>query len=310
MSQDHFAGLLQHCAGLPPQPTAVVHPCEAGALRGALESAGWGLIAPILVGPRRKIEAVAMEAGLDLGDLPLEDVPHSHAAAARGVALIREGRATLLMKGSLHSDELLHEVLAKEGGLRTERRLSHVFAVSVPSYHKPLFVTDAAVNIFPGLDDKADICRNAIDLLHVLGVARPKVALLSAVETINTRLPSTLEAAALVVMSLRGQIEGALLDGPLAFDNAISAEAARIKGIHSEVAGDPDILLVPDLEAGNILAKQLIYLSGAESAGLVLGARVPIVFTSRSDSLRARVASCALGALLAEARRGALGAPA
>ncbi|EAC0858694.1 phosphate acetyltransferase [Escherichia coli] len=310
MSQDHFAGLLQHCAGLPPQPTAVVHPCEAGALRGALESAGWGLIAPILVGPRRKIEAVAMEAGLDLGDLPLEDVPHSHAAAARGVALIREGRATLLMKGSLHSDELLHEVLAKEGGLRTERRLSHVFAMSVPSYHKPLFVTDAAVNIFPGLDDKADICRNAIDLLHVLGVARPKVALLSAVETINTRLPSTLEAAALVVMSLRGQIEGALLDGPLAFDNAISAEAARIKGIHSEVAGDPDILLVPDLEAGNILAKQLIYLSGAESAGLVLGARVPIVFTSRSDSLRARVASCALGALLAEARRGALGAPA
>ena len=293
MSQDHFAGLLQHCAGLPPQPTAVVHPCEAGALRGALESAGWGLIAPILVGPRRKIEAVAMEA-----------------AAARGVALIREGRATLLMKGSLHSDELLHEVLAKEGGLRTERRLSHVFAMSVPSYHKPLFVTDAAVNIFPGLDDKADICRNAIDLLHVLGVARPKVALLSAVETINTRLPSTLEAAALVVMSLRGQIEGALLDGPLAFDNAISAEAARIKGIHSEVAGDPDILLVPDLEAGNILAKQLIYLSGAESAGLVLGARVPIVFTSRSDSLRARVASCALGALLAEARRGALGAPA
>ncbi|KDX38543.1 phosphate acetyl/butaryl transferase family protein [Escherichia coli 2-156-04_S4_C2] len=251
-----------------------------------------------------------MEAGLDLGDLPLEDVPHSHAAAARGVALIREGRATLLMKGSLHSDELLHEVLAKEGGLRTERRLSHVFAMSVPSYHKPLFVTDAAVNIFPGLDDKADICRNAIDLLHVLGVARPKVALLSAVETINTRLPSTLEAAALVVMSLRGQIEGALLDGPLAFDNAISAEAARIKGIHSEVAGDPDILLVPDLEAGNILAKQLIYLSGAESAGLVLGARVPIVFTSRSDSLRARVASCALGALLAEARRGALGAPA
>ncbi|MBP2697401.1 phosphate acetyltransferase [Pseudomonas indoloxydans] len=302
MSQDHFAGLLQHCAGLPPQPTAVVHPCEAGALQGALESARLGLIAPILVGPREKIEAVATAAGLELGDLPLEDVPHSHAAAARGVALVREGRATLLMKGSLHSDELLHEVLAREGGLRTERRLSHVFAMSVPSYHKPLFVTDAAVNIFPGLDDKADICRNAIDLLHVLGIARPKVALLSAVETINARLPSTLEAAALVVMSLRGQIEGALLDGPLAFDNAISAEAARIKGIASDVSGDPDILLVPDLEAGNILAKQLIYLAGAESAGLVLGARVPIIFTSRSDSMRARVASCALGALLAEAR--------
>lgn len=309
MSQDHFAGLLQHCAGLPPQPTAVVHPCEAGALQGALESARLGLIAPTLVGPREKIEAVATAAGLELGDLPLEDVPHSHAAAARGVALVREGRATLLMKGSLHSDELLHEVLAREGGLRTERRLSHVFAMSVPSYHKPLFITDAAVNIFPSLDDKADICRNAIDLLHVLGVARPKVALLSAVETINARLPSTLEAAALVVMSLRGQIEGALLDGPLAFDNAISAEAARVKGIHSEVAGDPDILLVPDLEAGNILAKQLIYLSGAESAGLVLGARVPIVFTSRSDSPRARVASCALGALLAEARRASLGTP-
>ncbi|MCQ4327127.1 phosphate acetyltransferase [Stutzerimonas stutzeri] len=302
MSQDHFAGLLQHCAGLPPQPTAVVHPCEAGALQGALESARLGLIAPILVGPREKIEAVATAAGLELGDLPLEDVPHSHAAAARSVALVREGRATLLMKGSLHSDELLHEVLAREGGLRTERRLSHVFAMSVPSYHKPLFVTDAAVNIFPGLDDKADICRNAIDLLHVLGIARPKVALLSAVETINARLPSTLEAAALVVMSLRGQIEGALLDGPLAFDNAISAEAARIKGIASDVSGDPDILLVPDLEAGNILAKQLIYLAGAESAGLVLGARVPIIFTSRSDSMRARVASCALGALLAEAR--------
>lgn len=302
MSQDHFAGLLRHCVGLPPQPTAVVHPCEAGALQGALESARLGLIAPILVGPREKIEAVATAAGLELGDLPLEDVPHSHAAAARSVALVREGRATLLMKGSLHSDELLHEVLAREGGLRTERRLSHVFAMSVPSYHKPLFVTDAAVNIFPGLDDKADICRNAIDLLHVLGIARPKVALLSAVETINARLPSTLEAAALVVMSLRGQIEGALLDGPLAFDNAISAEAARIKGIASDVSGDPDILLVPDLEAGNILAKQLIYLAGAESAGLVLGARVPIIFTSRSDSMRARVASCALGALLAEAR--------
>lgn len=309
MSQDHFAGLLQHCAGLPPQPTAVVHPCEAGALQGALESARLGLIAPILVGPREKIEAVATAAGLELGDLPLEDVPHSHAAAARGVALVREGRATLLMKGSLHSDELLHEVLAREGGLRTGRRLSHVFAMSVPSYHKPLFITDAAVNIFPSLDDKADICRNAIDLLHALGIARPKVALLSAVETINGKLPSTLEAAALVVMSQRGQIEGALLDGPLAFDNAISAEAARVKGIHSEVAGDPDILLVPDLEAGNILAKQLIYLSGADSAGLVLGARVPIVFTSRSDSPRARVASCALGALLAEARRASLGTP-
>ncbi|MFN9529681.1 MAG: phosphate acetyltransferase [Pseudomonadaceae bacterium] len=305
MSQDHYAGLLQRCAALAPLPTAVVHPCEAGALQGALEAARLGLIAPILVGPRHRIEATATAAGLVLGDLPLEHVAHSHAAAERSVALVREGRAGMLMKGSLHSDELLHAVLARDGGLRTERRLSHVFAMSVPSYHKTLFVTDAAVNIFPGLDDKADICRNAIDLLHALGVERPKVALLSAVETINAKLPSTVEAAALVVMSLRGQIQGALLDGPLAFDNAISAEAARVKGIHSDVAGDPDILLVPDLEAGNILAKQLIYLAGADSAGLVLGARVPIVFTSRSDSPRSRIASCALGVLLAEARRAA-----
>jgi phosphate acetyltransferase len=306
MSKDHYVELLQRCANLPPLPTAVVHPCEAGALQGALEAARQGLIAPILVGPRHKIEATATAAGLELGNLPLENVPHSHAAAERGVSLVREGRAEMLMKGSLHSDELLHAVLARDVGLRTERRLSHVFAMSVPSYYKPLFVTDAAVNIFPGLDDKADICRNAIDLLHALGIERPKVALLSAVETINAKLPSTLEAAALVVMSLRAQIQGALLDGPLAFDNAISTEAARVKGIHSEVAGDPDILLAPDLEAGNILAKQLIYLAGAESAGLVLGARVPIVFTSRSDSPRSRTASCALGVLLAEARRACL----
>lgn len=306
MSQDHYATLLQRCVDLPPLTTAVVHPCEAGALQGALEAAQQGVIAPILVGPRHKIEAIASAADLALDDLPLEHVEHSHAAAERAVAMVREGRAGMLMKGSLHSDELLHAVLARDSGLRTERRLSHVFAMSVPSYHKTLFVTDAAVNIFPGLDDKADICRNAIGLLHALGVERPKVALLSAVETINAKLPSTLDAAALVVMSLRGQIQGALLDGPLAFDNAISAEAARVKGIQSEVAGDPDILLAPDLEAGNILAKQLIYLAGAESAGLVLGARVPIVFTSRSDSLRSRVASCALGVLLAETRQAAL----
>ncbi|HBP5009047.1 Phosphate acetyltransferase (plasmid) [Pseudomonas veronii 1YdBTEX2] len=303
MSQDHFAGLLQRCSDLPPLATAVAHPCEAGALQGALEAARLGLIAPILVGPRRKIENTATAAGLDIGGLPVEDVPHSHAAAERSVTLVREGRAGMLMKGSLHSDELLHAVLARDSGLRTERRLGHLFAMNVPSYHKPLFITDAAVNIFPNLAEKADLCRNAIDLLQALGIARPKVALLSAVETITPQLTSTLDAAALVLMSLRGQINGALLDGPLAFDNAISAQAARIKGIHSEVSGDPDILLVPNIEAGNILAKQLIYLSAAEAAGLVLGARVPIVFTSRSDTPGSRIASCALGLLLATSQR-------
>lgn len=302
MSHDHYQALLDRCSGLRPVPTVVVHPCETSSLEGALKAAEQGLIAPLLVGPRAKIVATAETLGASLGDWPIVDVPHSHAAADRSVALVREGRAEMLMKGSLHSDELLHAVAARNSGLRTERRLSHVFAMSVPSYHKPLFVTDAAVNIFPTLDDKADICRNAIDLLKVLGVERPKVAILSAVETITAKLPSTLEAAALVMMSQRHQIEGALLDGPLAFDNAISAEAARTKGIVSDVAGDPDILLVPDLEAGNILAKQLIYLAGAEAAGIVLGARVPIVLTSRSDSIRARIASCGIGALIAAAR--------
>ncbi|WP_022963383.1 bifunctional enoyl-CoA hydratase/phosphate acetyltransferase [Halopseudomonas pelagia] len=310
MNQDHYQGLLMRCAGLAPVPTAVVHPCEPRALQGVLDAEEAGLITPILIGPRRKIEATAAAVGLDISRLPLEAVEHSHAAAARGVELVREGRAELLMKGSLHTDELLQAVTARNTGLRTARRLSHVYAMNVPSYHKPLFVTDAAVNIFPSLDDKADICRNAIDLLHVLGIERPKLALLSAVETVTAKLPSTLEAAALVVMALRGQIEGGLLDGPLAFDNAINAEAARVKGIRSEVAGDPDILLAPDLEAGNILAKQLIYLAGAEAAGIVLGARVPIILTSRADGPRVRIASCALGVLLAEARRMALAAQA
>ncbi|EPM0509122.1 bifunctional enoyl-CoA hydratase/phosphate acetyltransferase [Pseudomonas monteilii] len=305
MNQDHFAGLLQRCDDLPARPTAVIHPCEAGALQGALEAARLGLIEPILVGPRNRIEATATAAGLDLGGIPVEDVPHSHAAAERGVALVREGRAEMLMKGSLHSDELLHAVLARDSGLRTDRRLGHVFAMNVPSYHKPLFITDAAVNILPNLYEKADLCRNAIDLLHALGIERPKVALISAVETITPQLTSTLDAAALVLMSLRGQINGALLDGPLAFDNAISAQAAQTKGIRSEVSGDPDILLVPNMEAGNILAKQLIYLSAAEAAGLVLGAQVPIVFTSRSDSPRSRIASCALALLLASTQSGA-----
>nr|WP_224078435.1 bifunctional enoyl-CoA hydratase/phosphate acetyltransferase [Cupriavidus laharis] len=302
---DKYAALLARCAGLPPIPTAVAHPCDASSLGGALEAASLGLIVPILVGPKARIRQVAAEHGLALGDTAIIDTPHSHASAARAVEAVRNGDAELLMKGSLHTDELLHEVTAAASGLRTGRRLSHVFAMDVPSYHKPLFITDAAVNIFPTLNDKADICRNAIDLAHVLGIERPKVAILSAVETVTDKIPSTIDAAALCTMSRRGQITGALLDGPLAFDNAISREAAVTKGIDSEVAGDPDILLVPDLEAGNMLAKQLTFLAGAEAAGIVLGARVPIILTSRADSVRARIGSCAIAVLLAHARRSA-----
>ncbi|ODV41762.1 phosphate acetyltransferase [Cupriavidus sp. UYMMa02A] len=297
--------MLARCAGLPPIPTAVAHPCDASSLSGALEAASLGLIVPILVGPEARIRQVAAEQGLPLGDTVIIDAPHSHASAARAVEAVRNGDAELLMKGSLHTDELLHEVTASASGLRTGRRLSHVFAMDVPTYHKPLFITDAAVNIFPTLNDKADICRNAIDLVRVLGVERPKVAILSAVETVTDKIPSTIDAAALCTMSRRGQITGALLDGPLAFDNAISREAAITKGIDSEVAGDPDILLVPDLEAGNMLAKQLTFLAGAEAAGIVLGARVPIILTSRADSVRARIGSCAIAVLLAHARRSA-----
>ncbi|CAG9184510.1 phosphate acetyltransferase [Cupriavidus pinatubonensis] len=300
---DKYATLLARCAGLPPIPTAVAHPCDASSLSGAMQAASLGLIVPILFGPQARIREVAAEQGLPLGDTVIIDTPHSHASAARAVEAVRNGEAELLMKGSLHTDELLHEVTASGSGLRTGRRLSHVFAMDVPSYHKPLFITDAAVNIFPTLNDKADICRNAIDLVRVLGVERPKVAILSAVETVTDKIPSTIDAAALCTMSRRGQITGALLDGPLAFDNAISREAAVTKGIDSEVAGDPDILLVPDLEAGNMLAKQLTFLAGAEAAGIVLGARVPIILTSRADSVRARIGSCAIAVLLAHARR-------
>ncbi|WP_322059029.1 bifunctional enoyl-CoA hydratase/phosphate acetyltransferase [Paraburkholderia sp. J63] len=300
---DKYSALLARCAGLPPVPTAVAHPCDISSLTGALDAARLGLIAPILVGPEAKIRSVAEEAGLPLDNFKIVDAPHSHAAAELAVRAVREGEAELLMKGSLHSDELLHEVALGASGLRTERRLSHVFAMDVPTYHKPLFITDAAVNIFPKLADKADIVRNAIDLVHALGIATPKVAILAAVETVSEKMPSTLDAAALCKMADRGQITGGLLDGPLAFDNAISAEAARIKGIVSQVAGDPDILLVPDLEAGNMLAKQLTFLAGAEAAGIVLGARVPIILTSRADSVRARIGSCAIAVLLAHARR-------
>jgi phosphate acetyltransferase len=302
-STDKYAILLSRCEGLPPIPTAVAHPCDQSSLDGALEAARLGLIVPLLVGPEARIREVAQEHGLPLGDTPIIDAPHSHASAEAAVEAIRTGRAELLMKGSLHSDELLHAVTRSTSGLRTERRLSHVFAMDVPSYHKPLFITDAAVNIFPTLNEKADIVRNAIDLVRILGVERPKVAILSAVETVTDKIPSTIDAAALCMMSLRGQIEGGILDGPLAFDNAISKEAAETKGIRSDVAGDPDILLVPDLEAGNMLAKQLTFLAGAEAAGIVLGARVPIILTSRADSVRARIASCAIAVLVAHARR-------
>jgi phosphate acetyltransferase len=302
-STDKYSALLQRCAGIDPIPTAVAHPCDHSSLEGALDAARLGLIKPLLVGPEAKIRKLADEAGLDLGIASVIDAPHSHAAAARAVLAVRSGEAELLMKGSLHTDELLHEVTSSATGLRTERRLSHVFAMDVPSYHKPLFITDAAVNIFPDLNVKADIVRNAIGLLQALGIERPKVAILSAVETVSDKIPSTIDAAALCVMSRRGQITGALLDGPLAFDNAISREAAQTKGIESDVSGDPDILLVPDLEAGNMLAKQLTFLAGAEAAGVVLGARVPIILTSRADSVRSRIGSCAIAVLLAQSRR-------
>ena len=272
----------------------------------ALEAGTKGLITPILVGPVAKINEVAKAAGLDLGRARVVDAPHSHAAAAKAVELVRQGQAELLMKGSLHTDELLGAVVARETGLRTGRRISHVFIMDVPTYHKVLVVTDAAINITPTLEEKADICQNAIDLAVALGVERPKVAILAAVETVTSKMPSTIDAAALCKMADRRQITGAILDGPLAFDNAISAEAARIKGIASEVAGDPDILLVPDLEAGNILAKQLSFLANADSAGLVLGARVPIILTSRADTVRSRIASCAVAMMVAHGRRQSL----
>jgi phosphotransacetylase len=297
-----YEKLLERCAGLEPVPTAVAHPCEATALAGAVEAAGKGLILPILVGPAAKITATAESAGIDIGGLEILNVPHSHAAAARAVELVREGRAEVLMKGSLHTDELMSAVVAREG-LRTSRRVSHAFIMDVPAYHKVLVVTDAAINIAPALEEKADICRNAIDLAVALGLERPKVAVLAAVETVTTKMPATIDAAALCKMAERGQIRGGRLDGPLAFDNAISRQAAETKGITSEVAGDPDILLAPDLEAGNILAKQLSFLAGADSAGLVLGARVPVILTSRADSVRSRIASCAVAALVAHARR-------
>ena len=301
-----YERLLELTRNLDPVSTAVAHPCEETALAGPIEAAKKGLILPVLVGPTAKIQDIARKAGLDLGPARIVDAPHSHASAAKAVELVRHGEAELLMKGSLHTDELLGAVVDRETGLRTGRRLSHVFIMDVPTYHKVLIVTDAAINITPTLDEKADICRNAIDLAISLGVKRPKVAILAAVETVSSKMPATIDAAALCKMAERGQITGGLLDGPLAFDNAISKEAAKMKGIESEVAGDPDILLAPDLEAGNMLAKQLTFLANADAAGLVLGARVPIILTSRADSVRSRIASCGVAVLVAHARRKAL----
>ncbi len=299
--QDHsvYLDLIARCRGLGPVATAVVHPCDPTSIAGAVEAAMAGLIIPILVGPPAKIRAAAIEAGVDISGFRLEPTAHSHAAAARAVALVRAGEAAMLMKGSLHTDELMHEVVSAKTGLRTARRISHVFLMDVPSYPRPLLITDAAINVTPDLEDKKDIVQNAIDLAHVLGSPLPRVAILSAVETVTPKLPSTIDAAALCKMADRGQITGGLVDGPLAFDNAISPEAAHDKGIRSCVAGKADVLVVPDLEAGNMLVKQLTFLAGADAAGVVLGARVPIVLTSRADSDRSRVASCAIGVLMA-----------
>jgi len=301
-----YEKLLERCEGLEPVPTAVVHPCEANALQGAVEAGNRGLIVPILVGPQKAIEETAAEAGIDLGNSQIVDVPDSRASAAKAVELVREAKAEILMKGSLHTDELMSAIVSKEKGLRTNRRISHAFLMDVPTYHKVLVITDAAINIAPTLEDKVDIVQNAIDLAISLGRELPKVAILAAVETVTSKMPATLDAASLCKMAERGQIKGGILDGPLAFDNAISKQAAETKGIKSEVAGDPDIMLAPDLEAGNILAKQLSFLANADSAGMVLGARVPVILTSRADSVRSRIASCAVAALVAHARRKAL----
>ena len=304
-----YEQLLERCGNLEAIPTAVVHPCKESALAGAMEAAAKGLIRPVLIGPVERIKEAADQAQVVLGDVEIVDTPHSHASAAQAVQLVHEGRAELLMKGSLHTDELMAAVVSSKSGLRTERRISHVFIMDVPTYHKSLIVTDAAINIAPTLEDKVDICQNAIDLVNSLGPAHPKVAILAAVESVTSRMPATIDAAALCKMAERGQITGAILDGPLAFDNAISKDAALTKGIRSEVAGDPDILLAPDLEAGNILAKQLSFLANADSAGLVLGARVPIILTSRADSVRARIASCGVAMMAAHAHREAAAGP-
>ena len=299
IGNDGMQRLLDYVLPLGSLRMAVVHPCDALSLGSAVDARMAGLIEPVLVGPRARIEATAQEHQLDIGGMAIEDVPHSHAAAARAVELVLEGKVQALMKGSLHTDELMAAVIDKNKGLRTKRRVSHCFLMQTPAYPRPFIITDAAINIAPTLDDKADIVRNAIDLAHAIGVAEPRVAILAAVETVTASMPATLDAAALCKMADRGQITGGLLDGPLAFDNAVSIAAARVKGIESEVAGRADILVVPDLESGNMLAKQLEYLGDADTAGIVLGARVPIVLTSRADARDTRLASCAVAVLLA-----------
>jgi phosphate acetyltransferase len=300
---DAFAKLLRAVQGLPPVVTAVVHPCDRDALLGPIEAAKRGLITPVLVGPEAKIRAVALAEGVDLSPYTIVATEHSHAAAEKAVAMARAGEVEALMKGSLHTDELMAAVVPSATGIRTARRISHVFVMDVPAYPRPLLVTDAAINIYPTLEDKVDIVQNAIELAHILRIEQPKVAILSAMEMINPKVQSTLDAAALCKMADRGQITGGILDGPLAFDNAISEEAARTKNIVSPVAGKADILLVPDLEAGNMVAKQLQYFAGADSAGIVLGTRVPIVLTSRADNVRTRLASIAVMALVANSKR-------
>ncbi len=297
---ERYLAFIHEAQANPPLRTAVVHPCSAEAIKAAVEAKNEGLLELVLIGPLAKIQAAAVQAGVDIEGIEVESVEHSHAAARRAVELGACGKVSALMKGSLHTDELLSAVVAKDSGLRTDRRISHIYAMDIPAYNKPLIITDAAINIHPDLNQKRDICQNAIDLMRLLGVKEPRVAVLAAVETVNCDMPATLDAAALTVMAMRGQITGALVDGPLAFDNAISMASAKTKGIRSKVAGHADILLVPNLEAGNILAKQFLYFADADAAGLVLGARIPIILTSRSDSLRVRLASAALAKLVSE----------
>jgi phosphate acetyltransferase len=302
-NHEKYQRLIGRCKALPPTPTAVAHPCDESSLQGAVDAAKAGLIAPILVGPIARIRDIAAKAGLDISGYPMVNAAFSQQSAEKAVAEVRAGRAEALMKGSLHTDELMSAVIRRDTGLRTARRISHCFIMDVPGHADALIITDAAVNIAPTLREKVDIVQNAIDLAHDLGVTDVRVAILSAMETVNPDVPSTLEAAALCKMADRKQITGALLDGPLALDNAISPEAAKIKNIESPVAGRANVLVVPDLEAGNMLAKSLVFLGGADAAGIVLGARVPIILTSRADSLIARLASCAVATLVASARR-------
>ena len=301
-ARSHYQRLIKAVEDMPALATAVVHPCDEVSLAGALQAAEHNLIAPVLVGPPQRIAAAAKALGADISAFPLIASEHSHDSAAKAVALAREGKVGALMKGSLHTDEVLSAVLARDTGIRTERRLSHCFVMDVPGHAEPLIISDAAINIVPDLAAKADITQNAIDLAHALRFAEVRVAVLSAMEVVNPKVPSTLEAAALCKMADRGQIKGALIDGPLALDNAIDAEAARIKGIVSPVAGRANVLIVPDLDAGNMLAKSLTFLANANAAGIVMGARVPVILTSRADSVMVRQTSCAVAVLVASAR--------